>query len=155
MTHFGIVTVWQTCLGWVWQTFLGIFWHCWFSTCSGTCLHSCRLKSKHFCVWTGLHCCLGTDLQLFTGFCFTTNRHSSFWTWRHSCLKKNKKKHLKYLIMSSRLWVFKNGGSWKARYLAKNQDTQRRSQHFVNNYNEWQFIKKYQKLTFKANSLSK
>ena len=109
MTHFGIVTVWQTCLGWVWQTFQGIFWHCWFLTCSGTCWQTCWLKSTHCCFGTVLHFCWGTDSQLFTGFCFTTIRHSWFWTWRHSLLKKQRNIFIVFnLIMSFRSWTFKD-----------------------------------------------
>ena len=38
-------------------------------------------------------------------------------------------------IISVRLWNFKDGGSYKARFLAKNQHTQRKPLHFVNTGN--------------------
>ena len=48
-------------------------------------------------------------------------------------------------IMSDRLWSFKGGGSYKARFLAKNQQTQ--GKFFSKNPS----IKKCQNCTFKIN----
>ena len=40
-------------------------------------------------------------------------------------------KKIDYIIISVRFWNFKDGGSQKARFLAKNQHTQRKSLYFV------------------------
>ena len=42
------------------------------------------------------------------------------------------KRTLTYILISVRLWNFKDGGSKKARFLAKNQYTQRKSLYFEN-----------------------
>ena len=39
-------------------------------------------------------------------------------------------------LMSVRLWNFKDGGYYKARFLAKNQHTQRKPLYFVNTMND-------------------
>ena len=55
--------------------------------------------------------------------------------------------------MSVQLWNLFDGGSKKARFVAKNQHRQRKFLYFFNDYNEKQFIKKWQILTFKVNFL--
>ena len=56
------------------------------------------------------------------------------------------------LDMSVRLWNFTDGGSYNARFLPKNQHTQRI--FFQNNPNELWLVKKCRNHTFKVNFLS-